>query len=104
MSGNNPMLFKMGECLNVCINNVFTCSNVRTRQRWLSKYTLSDKLSCMFTFVLFMVICTIHNADCSRLNGAYASPCYRLDGNNKPILDKPQVRVLLFYSLLILTI
>jgi len=37
-----------------------------------------------------MVICINREVDCSRLNGAFASPCYRLDGQNKPILDKPQ--------------
>ena len=71
-------------------------SIVRTRRRWLSKYTLSDKVSCIFTLVLFMVICISREVDCSRLNGAFASPCYRLDGQNKPILDKPQVRRYLF--------
>ena len=77
---------------NLRMDSSYIRSIVRTRRRWLSKYTLSDKVSCIFTLVLFMVICINREVDCSRLNGAFASPCYRLDGQNKPILDKPQVR------------
>ena len=78
--------------INLRMDRSYIRSIVRTRRRWLSKYTLSDKVSCIFTLVLFMVICINREVECSRLNGAFASPCYRLDGQNKPILDKPQVR------------
>ena len=78
--------------ISLRMDSSYIRSIVRTRRRWLSKYTLSDKVSCIFTLVLFMVICIGREVDCSRLNGAFASPCYRLDGQNKPILDKPQVR------------
>ena len=78
--------------ISLRMDSSYIRSIVRTRRRWLSKYTLSDKVSCIFTLVLFMVICISREVDCSRLNGAFASPCYRLDGQNKPILDKPQVR------------
>ena len=77
--------------INIRLNSVYIRSIVRTKRRWLSKYTLSDNVSCIFTLVLFMVICISRNAECSRLNGAFASPCYRLDGEGKPIMDKPQV-------------
>ena len=77
--------------INLRMDSSYIRSIVRTRRRWLSKYTLSDKVSCIFTLVLFMVICINREVECSRLNGAFASPCYRLDGQNKPILDKPQV-------------
>ena len=82
--------------ISLRLDSSYIRSIVRTRRRWLSKYTLSDKVSCIFTLVLFMVICIGREVDCSRLNGAFASPCYRLDGQNKPILDKPQVRRYLF--------
>ena len=78
--------------ISLRMDSSYIRSIVRTRRRWLSKYTLSDKVSCIFTLVLFMVICINREVDCSRLNEAFASPCYRLDGQNKPILDKPQVR------------
>ena len=77
--------------ISLRLDSSYIRSIVRTRRRWLSKYTLSDKVSCIFTLVLFMVICINREVECSRLNGAFASPCYRLDGQNKPILDKPQV-------------
>ena len=87
----NPILFKMETYINFRINSAYIRSVVRTKRRWLSKYTLSDKVSCIFTLVLFMAICISRYGECSRLNGAFASPCYRLDGEGKPIMDKPQV-------------
>ena len=87
----NPIPFKMETYINFRINSVYICSSVRTKRRWLSKYTLSDKVSCIFTLVLFVAICISRYGECSRLIGAFASPCYRLDGEGKPIMDKPQV-------------
>ena len=78
--------------INLDTNSAYITASVRTKRRWLSKFTLRDKVSCISAFVvLLLVVFKSHDGECSRLNGAFASPCYMLDGNNKPILEKPQV-------------
>merc|ERR1712088_1284563 len=77
--------------INLDTNSAYITASVRTKRRWLSKFTLRDKVSCISAFVvLLLVVFKSHDGECSRLNGAFASPCYMLDGNNKPILEKPQ--------------